>query len=157
VIDVKSESCGGDSEAAAMAQAKEAMQAAKDETESWLFELQDYGQWRTHVMEESIPVILDCYAEWCAPCKKLLPILMEKVKAEEGKLKLVKLNIDDLPKLSSGLNIRSVPSVFLIYKGNVVDMLKGIPEDQELDNFFQTALMLNKMQTDEKVMADVIG
>ena len=136
VIDVKSESCGGDSEAAAMAKAKEAMQAAKDETESWLFELQDYGQWRTHVMEETIPVILDCYAEWCAPCKKLLPILMEKVKAEEGKLKLVKLNIDDLPKLSSGLNIRSVPSVFLIYKGNVVDMLKGIPEDNELDNFF---------------------
>ena len=87
-------------------------------------------------MEATVPVLVDCYAEWCAPCKKLLPVLKERVKAEEGKLKLVKLNIDDLPKLSSGLNIRSVPSVFLIYKGNVVDMFKGVPEEKELDEFF---------------------
>ena len=80
-----------------MASAKEAMQAAKEETESWLFEISDYAQWRTHVMEANLPVILDCYAEWCAPCKKLEPILVEKVRSFQGKLKLVKLNIDDLP------------------------------------------------------------
>jgi len=71
--------------------------------------------------ETSVPVILDCYADWCAPCKKLEPVLKERVKAVEGKLKLVKLNIDSFPKLSSGLNIRSIPTVLLIYRGRLVD------------------------------------
>lgn len=68
-----------------------------------------------------MPVVLDCYADWCAPCKKLEPILKEQVMALEGKVKMVKLNIDSFPSLSSGLNIRSIPAVFLIYKGNVID------------------------------------
>ena len=73
-------------------------------------------------MESKIPVVLHCYAEWCKPCKKLEPILNQKIKDIDGKIKLVKLNIDDLPKLSSGLNIRSIPAVFLVYNGNIVDM-----------------------------------
>ena len=75
------------------------------------------------VMEQEIPIILDCYAEWCKPCKKLEPILEEKIKEFEGKMKMVKLNIDDLPKLTTGLGIRSIPQVFLIYKGNIVDVM----------------------------------
>ena len=74
-------------------------------------------------MESKLPVVLDCYADWCQPCKKLDPILQEKIKEFEGKLKLVKLNIDNHPKLSSGLNIRSIPTLFLIFNGNIVDML----------------------------------
>ena len=75
------------------------------------------------VMEQEKPIILDCYAEWCKPCKKLEPILEEKIKEFEGKMKMVKLNIDDLPKLTTGLGIRSIPQVFLIYKGNIVDVM----------------------------------
>lgn len=144
-------------EAATIAKTKEYMEAAKKSDDSWLHELRDMKEWQTHVMESTVPIILDCYAEWCAPCKKLLPILTERVKAQEGRLKLVKLNIDDLPQLSSGLNIRSVPSVFLIYKGNIVDMLKGLPQDNELDEFFNTALLIDSMQTSEQIMDDVMG
>ena len=42
---------------------------------------------------------------------------------------MVTLNIDDLPKLTTGLNIRSIPAIFLIFKGNIVDVLQGLPEE----------------------------
>lgn len=45
---------------------------------------------------------------------------------------MVKLNIDDLPQLSTGLNIRSIPTVFLIYKGNIIDTFSGIPSEARL-------------------------
>ena len=59
------------------------------------------------------------------------------------KARLIKLNIDTFPKLSTALQIRSIPSVFLIYRGNVVDMFQGIPDQKTLDEFFKTALLLD--------------
>ena len=47
--------------------------------------------------EKNKPIILDCYADWCQPCKKLMPVLEELAQSHEGKFKLVKLNIDNLP------------------------------------------------------------
>ena len=70
---------------------------------------------------------------------------------------MVKLNIDDLPQLSTGLNIRSIPAVFLIYKGNIIDMFQGIPEAKTIDDFFNTAVLLDQMQTDESIMDDVLS
>ena len=60
-------------------------------------ELKALSEWQSVVMESEIPVILDCYAEWCAPCKKLEPILKEKVLEQNNKLLMVKLNIEDFP------------------------------------------------------------
>ena len=83
-------------------------------------------------MEQKLPIVLDCFAEWCAPCKKLEPVLKDIVLSFDGKLKMVKLNIDNLPQLSTGLNIRSLPTVFLIYKGNIIDTFSGIPSEERL-------------------------
>ena len=46
---------------------------------------------------KDVPIILDCYAEWCAPCRKLTPILEKVTQENEGKFKLIKVNIDNLP------------------------------------------------------------
>ena len=62
-------------EAAAIASTKEYMKEAKDQTSESIVELKQYSDWQPQVMESSIPVILDCYADWCAPCKKLEPKL----------------------------------------------------------------------------------
>ena len=61
------------SEAATIAQTKEFMQAAK--SDDLIYELQALSDWQPRVMEQTVPIILDCYAEWCGPCKKLYPIL----------------------------------------------------------------------------------
>ena len=79
------------------------------------------------------PVILDCYADWCAPCRKLTPELEKKAIEHDGKFKLVKLNIDNLPQLTKGLNVKAVPSLFLIYRGNVMDTLTGV-DMAKIDN-----------------------
>jgi len=143
-------------EADTINKAKEFIKEAKEA--SPITELQKLSDWQLEVMESPVPVILDCYAEWCAPCKTLDPRLTEKVLSyQEGQLKLVKLNIDSFPQLSTGLSIKQIPAVFLIFKGNVVDMFQGLPDDKTFDEFFQTALLLNSMATDQNIMEDVMS
>jgi thioredoxin-like negative regulator of GroEL len=75
------------------------MGAVKEE--SSITEIASYDEWRIKVMEElNKPIILDCYADWCQPCKKLTPVLEQIAQQHEGKFKLVKLNIDNLPQLA---------------------------------------------------------
>ena len=75
------------------------MGAVKEE--SSITEIASYDEWRIKVMEElNKPIILDCYADWCQPCKKLTPVLEQITQQHEGKFKLVKLNIDNLPQLA---------------------------------------------------------
>lgn len=58
-------------------------------------EVESVNQWKSKVMEQEVPVILDCYADWCKPCSKLTPLLEQKTKENDGKFKMVKLNIDN--------------------------------------------------------------
>lgn len=72
------------------------MEAVKEE--SFIEELSNYNDWKPKVMDElNKPIILDCYADWCQPCKKLTPIIEKITQENGGKFKLIKLNIDNLP------------------------------------------------------------
>ena len=85
-----------DTEAAAKASAKEFLNAVEEDL--IIDEVTTVDQWKAKVMHvKDKPVILDFYADWCAPCKKLTPILEEKAREHDGKFKLVKINIDTLP------------------------------------------------------------
>lgn len=86
-----------------------------------IIELQSVDEWTSHVMQEDKPIILDCYADWCGPCKKLTPALEMITKSNESRFKLVKVNIDKLPQIAQGLKVTSIPHVFLIYQGKIVD------------------------------------
>ena len=84
------------SEAAAKAAAKDFMN--KVEEDLIIDEITTQAEWTTKVMDvKDKPIILDFYAEWCAPCKKLTPVLKKLTKDNDGKFKLVKVNIDNLP------------------------------------------------------------
>jgi len=71
------------------------------------------------------PMLIDFYADWCEPCKKLTPRLEEKVKKAEGKLKLLKINIDKFGQIANIFQIKSVPTVYLVYGGKAVDAFTG--------------------------------
>jgi putative thioredoxin len=85
------------------------------------------------VLEPSmqVPVLLDCWAPWCGPCKSLGPVLEKLVQAYGGRFLLAKLNTDEAPQISAALRIRSIPLVVLFVGGRPVDQFTGaLPEGQ---------------------------
>jgi putative thioredoxin len=88
---------------------------------------------RQDVISESTrqPVLVDFWAPWCGPCKQLAPVLEKVVQATKGKVKLVKMNIDEHPQIPGQLGIKSIPAVIAFQKGQPVDGFMGaIPESQ---------------------------
>ena len=87
------------------------------------------------VIEESKrqPVLIDFWAPWCGPCKQLTPILEKVVKAAKGKVKLVKMNIDEHPAIPGQMGIQSIPAVIAFVNGQPADgFLGALPESQVL-------------------------
>jgi putative thioredoxin len=85
------------------------------------------------VLEPSmqLPVLLDCWAPWCGPCRSLGPVLEKLVQAYGGRFLLAKLNTDEAPQISAALQIRSIPLVVLFVGGRPVDQFTGaLPEGQ---------------------------
>jgi len=88
---------------------------------------------RQDVLQESMrqPVLVDFWAPWCGPCKQLAPVIEKAVKAANGKVKLVKMNIDEHPQIAGQLGIQSIPAVIAFTKGQPVDGFMGaLPEGQ---------------------------
>ena len=85
------------------------------------------------VIEESRhqPVLVDFWAPWCGPCKQLTPVLEKTVKAAKGKVKLVKMNIDEHPAIPGQMGIQSIPAVIAFVNGQPADGFMGaLPESQ---------------------------
>ncbi len=85
------------------------------------------------VIEESRrqPVLVDFWAPWCGPCKQLTPILEKVVRGAKGKLKLVKMNIDEHPSIPGQMGIQSIPAVIAFVNGQPADgFLGALPESQ---------------------------
>jgi putative thioredoxin len=85
------------------------------------------------VIEESKrqPVLVDFWAPWCGPCKQLTPVLEKAVRAAKGKVKLVKMNIDDHPAIPGQMGVQSIPAVIAFVDGRPADGFMGaLPESQ---------------------------
>jgi putative thioredoxin len=85
------------------------------------------------VIEESKrqPVLVDFWAPWCGPCKQLTPVLEKAVKAAKGKVRLVKMNIDEHPAIPGQMGIQSIPAVIAFVNGQPADGFMGaLPESQ---------------------------
>ena len=85
------------------------------------------------VMEASAstPVLVDVWAEWCAPCKQLMPLLEKLAEDYQGAFMLAKVNADEQEQLTSSLGVRSLPTVILVKNGQAVDGFNGaLPENE---------------------------
>jgi putative thioredoxin len=90
----------------------------------------------TDVMErsKSVPIVIDLWAEWCGPCRTLGPIIEKVVAETNGAVELVKVDVDANPQISQAFRVQSIPAVFAIHDGQIVDSFVGaLPEAQVRD------------------------
>lgn len=86
---------------------------------------------------KQVPVLVDFWAEWCGPCKQLTPILEKVVKNAKGKVRLVKMNIDQYPEIAGQLGVRSIPAVFAFKNGQPVDGFMGALPESQVQQFIE--------------------
>jgi putative thioredoxin len=94
---------------------------------------------RQDVLMESMkqPVLVDFWAPWCGPCKQLTPVIEKVVKAAKGKVKLVKMNIDEHPQIAGQLGVQSIPAVFAFQKGQPIDGFMGALPESQIKGFIE--------------------
>ncbi len=92
------------------------------------------------VINSEVPVLLDFWAEWCAPCKMIAPMLIEIAKEYGGRLKIAKLNIDDNPSVPPKFGIRGIPTLILFKNGTVEGQKVGALSKSQLTAFLDTNL-----------------
>ncbi|MBV8049490.1 MAG: thioredoxin TrxA [Paludibacterium sp.] len=87
------------------------------------------------VLKADLPVLVDYWAEWCGPCKMIAPILEDVAKEYDGRLKVVKLNIDQNEQTPPKYGIRGIPTLMLFKDGNVVATKVGALAKGQLTSF----------------------
>jgi thioredoxin 1 len=91
----------------------------------------------TEVLESSTPVLVDFWAEWCGPCKMLMPILEEMAPDMASKVKIVKVNIDQNPQTPSQFGVRGVPTMILFKDGAAVATKVGVAPKSTLVSWIE--------------------
>ena len=84
-------------------------------------------QFETEVMQATKPVVLDVYAPWCGPCRRLSPLLDELAGPLTNKVRFVKVNLDEAPALAQRFEIQGVPTLLFFKDGKLLDSLVGLP------------------------------
>jgi thioredoxin 1 len=97
----------------------------------------------SEVLASSVPVLVDFYADWCAPCRMLGPLLDRVSAAFDGRAKIVKVNIDQEPSLAEQFNVSSIPTLAFVLKGEVVGQVEGAPSESELNAVMQQLVDLS--------------
>ena len=92
----------------------------------------------TEVLQSTVPVLVDYWAEWCSPCKMIAPILDEICKDYDGKLKIAKLNIDENAQTPAKFGIRGIPTLMIFKNGNVEATKVGALSKSQLTTFIDS-------------------
>jgi thioredoxin 1 len=92
----------------------------------------DKNNFKADVLDSAEPVVVDFWAEWCAPCRRLAPAVEAVATELEGKVMVAKVNVDENPVTPGRFNVRGIPTLILFKGGKAVDQVVGLVSKDEL-------------------------
>ena len=98
------------------------------------------ASFKNEVTDSAIPVLVDFWAPWCGPCKMIAPVLEEIASEYDGKLKVVKINIDENQTTPSNYGVRSIPTLILFKGGQEVEKIIGAQSKENLKQMVDKSL-----------------
>ena len=98
------------------------------------------ASFKGEVLESAVPVLVDYWAEWCGPCKMIAPLLDEVARDYDGKVRVVKVNVDDNPGAAQRFGIRGIPTLKLFRNGSEVATQVGAVSKSQLASFLDSHL-----------------
>lgn len=131
-----------------------ALEASKQRSAEGVMEL-TRANFEREVLKSQVPVVVDCWADWCGPCKQFSPVFEKLAAQYVGVVKFAKLDTDAEPALARGLGVQSLPTVLMFYKGQLANMVEGaLPTEHFQSWIYQTLAAIRQHEAQFAAEAD---